>query len=255
MAPPSQDRAVTGTSGDAVVLALLQTGHLTGEDLIRLARQADKPPAPDHAAFTPMVEASCPVTSLRTYKTTFRRLTNAFGDVPVDAVEAADLDSLLHQIVAAAHERGHADGSGAARGFIHGARFYYRQAVRHRHRSDNPALALALPARRRRIRRALTQQELGDLYRVAASGGSDPALDLLLLDFHRETAARRGGALGLRICDLALMRPSVLLREKGGHEREVPASPELLHRLVAHARARGAVGSNDQVLRYPPVCR
>lgn len=64
---------MTAASGDAVVLAPSAAGHLTGEDLVRLAQQADKPPAPDHAACTPSVEASCPGTSLRTYNTTARR--------------------------------------------------------------------------------------------------------------------------------------------------------------------------------------
>ena len=64
------------------------------------------------------------------------------------------------------------------------------------------------------------------------SGGTDPILDMLILDFHRETAAQWAVRLQLRTSDLNLNRGSVLLREKYGHEREVPASRELLYRIT-----------------------
>ena len=76
---------MTGSSGDAVVLALLQAGHLSSEDLLQPARQVRAAPAPDHETFAPVLE-------------------------------------LCTTIVHAAHARGHSDGSGAARGFGQGAR-------------------------------------------------------------------------------------------------------------------------------------
>jgi hypothetical protein len=43
---------------------------------------------------------------------------------------------------------------------------------------------------------------LVEINQAAATTGDDPELDMLLLRLHTETACRRGGALGLRPCDL-----------------------------------------------------
>ncbi len=85
-----------------------------------------------------------------------------------------------------------------------------------------------------------------DVYRVVLETSRDPQFDLLLLDFHRETAARRAGAVALRLTDINVSRPSVLLREKGGHEREVPASRVSLTRVLAIAGERGATSRSQQ---------
>ena len=107
-----------------------------------------------------------------------------------------------------------------------------------------------MPARRRRVRRALSSEELTEVYRIVGSTGNDPVLDLLILDFHRETAARMGGALQLRLCDINPSRGSVLLREKYGHEREVPASQQLLDRLLHLNAQRSTSHSAEAILRY-----
>ncbi len=62
--------------------------------------------------------------------------------------------------------------------------------------SENPAARAAKPRRLRSTRRALPDDRLEELCRVAASTGDDPALDSLLLRLHIETACRRGGCAG-----------------------------------------------------------
>ena len=104
----------------------------------------------------------------------------------------------------------------------------------------NPAAAMRTPPRNRRARRALEGWEMAEIAQCTGLHSADPELDLLLLSFHRETAARQGGALGLRIGDIRLDRPSVLLLEKGNKEREVPASTTLLRRMLSLASDRGA---------------
>jgi integrase len=58
------------------------------------------------------------------------------------------------------------------------------------------------PRRPASRRRGFSDEELSQLFEVTRSGGDDPVLDSLLLRFHLETGARRGGALALRRRDL-----------------------------------------------------
>ena len=153
--------------------------------------------------------------------------------------------SLLKQTRAS----GRSDGTGAVRGFISAARFWYALAVKHGYRSDNPARLLTMPARRRQVRRALTEEELRDLYRVVGGTGNDPVLDLLLLDFHRETAARMGGALTLRVCDV---NPCPRL---GPYGRSTATnakflSPALIDQCLTHAKQRAVASNSDTLFRY-----
>ena len=91
---------------------------------------------------------------------------------------------------------------------------------------------------------------MAQIIETAGSTGNDPVLDLLLLRFHLETAARRGGALALRPRDLDPEQCLVQLREKGGTSRWQPVSPSLMEGLQAHADQRFADEPDDQLLRY-----
>lgn len=118
---------------------------------------------------------------------------------------------------------------------------------------ENPALAVRKPRRRDSNRHGLADGQLQALYAVTAGGGNDPHLDLLLVRFHLETGARRGGAVALRLRDLDLTNQRLLLREKGDTQRWQPVSRTLLLALRAHAEVRGAVQPEDPVLRYLPT--
>lgn len=238
------------TPSEALLLAMINSGQLDRDRIEALLKGVESPPAPTHTAFFPIVLNAAPDSSARTYKTGFKRLVAHFGATPISAVHINELDEMCSSLLKATRASGRADGTGAVRGFISAARFWYGLAVKHGYRTDNPARQLTMPARRRRVRRALTEDELNDLYRVVGGTGNDPALDLLLLDFHRETAARMGGALTLRVCDVNPARSSVLLREKYGHEREVPLSPSLIRQCLAHAEQRAVASSADTLFRY-----
>ncbi|MFZ1654020.1 MAG: tyrosine-type recombinase/integrase [Candidatus Nanopelagicales bacterium] len=235
--------------GAEVVLALLRAGQITLSDLEVLQTKGEPAARRSHLENYERALAECPRASLSTYKTNFRRLAERFGDAGVDAVTSAELSVLGSEIHAKSVANG-GIGIGAESSFIHAARFFYRVAITDGVLHDNPAATLEMPRRRRRVRRALSESELRDIYRTVMETSQDPTLDILLLDFHRETAARRGGAVALRLCDINVARKSVLLREKGGHEREVPASRALLTRVVDLAHRRHATSSQDGAFRY-----
>ena len=231
-----------------IVRALLESGELSAAQLAELLKPNQLREVPTHFRFLEMVELEVPPSSASTYRTGFRRLVAAYGDRPLDEVSSGDLSLLASKVLAEVRAKGNVDGSGAVRNLVHSARFFYKIAIVHGHLRENPALGMALPGKRRRARRALSVNELADVYAVVTATGDDPVLDSLLLDFHRETAARRGGACSLRLCDLQPDRPSVLLREKNGNEREIPASPDLLNRIrvLASERDRG----HDEVAAF-----
>jgi hypothetical protein len=85
------------------------------------------------------------------------------------------------------------------------------------------AWAMAKPRRLPSTPRALTPQELMAITDTARTIGNDVILDTLLLRLHTETAARRGGALALRLMDLDTEHCMVLLREKGDAIHRQPA--------------------------------
>ncbi len=97
---------------------------------------------------------------------------------------------------------------------------------------------------------ALPDHRLDELSQVAASTGNDPALDMLLLRLHMETACRRGGALALVPSDLDPEQCLIRLHEKGETIRWQPVSPTLMAHLIAHGQSRGGLGSGQRLLRY-----
>ena len=181
-----------------VLSALLASGVITHEDLRAALTTSPAISIPTHAEFAPIVEATCSPGSVRTYRTTFRRLVAAFGPQPLDTVDAAALQALAMRVRAEAARRG-GTGVGAEEGFIRAARRFYATAEASGHIRTNPALRVAYTRRNPRVRRALTGDELESLYSAVIQTSNDPQLDLLLLDFHRATACRQGGATSLRI--------------------------------------------------------
>lgn len=240
---------MTNTPAFDVVLALLNSGQITHEQIDALRAAAPSRASRTHGEHFDHALHECPPASLSTYKTNFRRLSERFGDKALCEVSTAELEALANEIREQCIRDG-GIGIGAQTSFVHGARFYYRIAVKDGVLDINPAAALVLPRKRRRVRRALTEVELTEIYQIVLETSQDALLDLMLLDFHRETAARRGGAVALRLADINLPRMSVLLREKGGHEREVPVSVALLERMMQTAARRGARRPGDAVFRY-----
>jgi hypothetical protein len=92
-------------------------------------------------------------------------------------------------------------GRSAAEHLISALRCLYRRAVADGYldAADNPAAKVAKPRRLPSTRRAIGDVRLAEINDVAARTGDDPALDILLIRLHTETACRRGGALSLRV--------------------------------------------------------
>ncbi len=196
-------------------------------------------------------------------------LVDRFGDRRLDQVRAGDIEALAvakrEAVVAREDERQDklADqglagaprrtGRGAERNLLEAARRFFAIAVNDRLIADNPALRIPLPPRGKPGARSLRPDQLTSLWATVVSGGDDPELDGLIVWFHLETGARRGGALELRIRDLKQDACTITLYEKGKHgkvERPQPVSRALMDALTAHARARGAGRPGDAVFHY-----
>jgi integrase len=65
-----------------------------------------------------------------------------------------------------------------------------------------------------------------------------------------ETACRSGGLLRLQVGDIDSKQCLVRFHEKGGKSRKQPVSPELAEALLAFAKSRGSVHSDDPVFRF-----
>ncbi|HEX5596432.1 MAG TPA: site-specific integrase [Micromonosporaceae bacterium] len=208
---------------------------------------------PTLAEYLPHVVAAAGPGARRTYGTYWNRMAVAWGERPLDAIAASDIEAMQRQIAATAQSRRNSrSGRHAGEHVIAAARAIYNRAI-----ADGLIDAAASPAHRvvkpRRLpstRRALTSDELEQINLAARSSGNDVILDAILLRLHTETACRRGGALGLRLADLDTDRGLVRLTEKGATLRWQPITLDLAAHLDEHAHARGAVLPTDPLLRY-----
>ncbi|MEV6848866.1 site-specific integrase [Actinoplanes sp. NPDC051411] len=183
----------------------------------------------------------------------WNRIKAVWGNRRIDEptpLEIADLAAQAQQnAIVRSNSKG---GRSAAEHVISALRCMYHYAVADRiiSEADNPALRVSKPRRLISNRRALDSASLTEIIEITGSTGNDPDLDLLLIRFHLETAARRGGALAVRPRDLDPEQSLVQLREKGGTTRWQPVSPSLMASLQAHGQQRFADDPDDQLLRY-----
>jgi integrase len=210
-------------------------------------------PVPTVREYLPTVEAAASRGTKGTYGTYWRLLVRKHGDIRLDAVTTSTLRALARTAQSdAVKRRNSQDGRSAEENCVGALRAFFRCAVEDGLLRENPAAAVPKPSRVPSQRRALTEDELIALDGVTRSGGDDPLLDTLLLRFHAETGARRGGAIALTLRDLDETRLCVRLLEKGGKTRWQPVSPTLFVALREHAEARGATAPDEQVFRYRP---
>ncbi|WP_232533721.1 site-specific integrase [Plantactinospora sp. KBS50] len=211
------------------------------------------PGLPTLAEYLPQVIAAAGPGAHRTYGTYWRRMAAAWGDRPLDAVAASDIEAMQREIAATARSRRNSrNGRHAGEHVIAAARAIYNRAIADRliDATASPAHRVLKPRRLPSTRRALTPDELEEINLAARTSGNDLILDSLVLRLHTETACRRGGALGLRLTDLDTSRGLVRLTEKGATLRWQPITLDLATHLNEHARARGAVLPTDRLLRY-----
>lgn len=197
----------------------------------------------------------------------YRDLVDEFGDLRLDAVRKADVEAYAvrrrnavlsreEQRQQRLEKRGLAGaprrtGHGAQRNVIEAARRFFQVAVDDGLIASSPVAALTPVARPQRRARALRPGQLEELWHAVISGGDDPELDGLLVWFHLETGARRGGALGLRVRDIKADQCGVVLFEKGDRESAPqPISRQLLEALLHHAHRRGGGQPGDAVFHY-----
>jgi integrase len=234
-----------------VTLADLQVG--AADDASQCPGAARVPTMPTMAEYLPRVAAAAGPGAARTYGSYWTRMAAAWGTRPVDTITASDIEALQRRAVATARKRRTSRGGRhAGEHVVAAARAVFNRAVADGllEAAANPAHRVVKPRRLPSTRRALTPEELEAINLIARTSGNDVILDALLLRLHTETAARRGGILGLRVMDLDAERGLVRLREKGGTQRWQPITLHLADALVEHAHARGAVLPTDTLLRY-----
>ncbi|MEW2475456.1 site-specific integrase [Micromonospora gifhornensis] len=211
------------------------------------------PGLPTLAEYLPQVVAAAGPGTRRTYGTYWQRMAAVWGDRPLDAVAASDIEALQRQAAATARSRRNSrSGRHAGELVIAAARAIYNRAIADGliDPAASPAHRVVKPRRLPSTRRALTPDEMEEINLAARTSGNDVILDALALRLHTETACRRGGALGLRLADLDTGRGLVRLTEKGATLRWQPITLDLAAHLDDHARARGAILPTDRLLRY-----
>jgi integrase len=110
------------------------------------------------------------------------------------------------------------------------------------------------PRRPKTTARAYTAEQLAELWDAAfTSGGSDPELDALIIWFHLESGARRGGALNLTTSYLNWADNRVYLVEKGNKGAWQPVSAALVRALLGHALERGEIALDAPDDELPTV--
>ncbi|GAB3449020.1 tyrosine-type recombinase/integrase [Actinophytocola sediminis] len=208
---------------------------------------------PTFGAYVPIVATSVSDATRGTYGPYWNRIVTHWRDLEL----TTPTPSMIKQLAEVTRQnvvirRNARNGRGAVELLIAALRCIYQHAtddgIIEAH--QNPALKVRKPPRMPSGRFALPADRLDEIHRTAGQTGNDPELDSLLLRFHEETAARRGGALALQTpYDLDVDQCLVQLHEKGGTTRWQPVSPTLMQSLLCHGEQRGA-SHGDRILRY-----
>jgi site-specific recombinase XerC len=230
---------------------LLEKMGLSPTDL--LAASGPLLEAPAFAEYIPRVSRAVSPGTRRVYGTYWNRVIQAWGPRPITSVTPLEVGQFAEQVkINVVQRRNARGGRGAAEHLIAALRCMYKYAVADGILTEdqNPAARVPKPRRLRSTRRALPDNRLEELSKVATTTGDDPALDALLLRLHTETACRRGGALALMPDDLDPEHCLVRLNEKGETMRWQPVSPTLMSHLITHGETRGGLESGQRLLRY-----
>ncbi len=219
---------------------LLAEAEALGVELADLVAAGKPSSLPTLAAFIESIAPTFADATAATYWPYWRLAIVRFGDEPIAAVGLGDLHVVVSDAVARAKKnRANSTGRSSAETCIAALRAVFRRAIDSGLIRVNPAAALPRPTRVRSRRRALSDLELGEVIDAIRTTSTDPQLDLLLVRFHLETGARRGGAINLTVADLDDRRSTVWLREKNDSEREQPLSPTTMRLIRTHAAQRG----------------
>lgn len=241
----------SGTSAELDVARLVL--KQLGLDLSALVSSASLRTLPTFDTYIPIVAGAVSGGTRQTYIPYWDRIRNHWGPRQLNEPTPSEIKQLAEVVRQSVVVRRNArDGRGAVELFVAALRCIYRHAIDDEliHEDENPAGKVRKPHRLPSGRYSLPANRVREVNRTAATTGNDPALDSLLLRFHEETAARRGGALALRTPhDLDPDQCLVHLHEKGGTDRWQPVSPTLMAALQAHGEFRGAP-HGGQLFRY-----
>jgi len=245
---------MTNTNPEAArkMLEALSAMGLSIDDLVTAGRTVSRPQM-TVAEYLPKVRDAATDGKKQTYATYWRLLADQHGDVPLSDIKTSTLQTLsLYAKTHAVQRSNSRNGTSAQESCVSAMRCFFALAEADGLIEKSPAAALKKPTRQPSDRRAFSDEEVVTLYNVTSTGGDDPVLDTLLLRFHLETGARRGGALSLRRRDLNVARQCIRLREKNEKLRWQPISKTLLDALFEHCDARGALTPQDAVFRHRP---
>jgi integrase len=104
-----------------------------------------------------------------------------------------------------------------------------------------------------RISRFMLQEQDLDLVWRAARSRTDPELAWLVLNFIRETAARRGAVINLNLGDIHWSESTATLRTKGGTSPTVIVSGDTLAEIAHRAIQQGWDGKLDSRAKRTPA--
>jgi hypothetical protein len=162
-------------------------------------QRAQRPAVPTVADLRASGGAAAGPGAQRAYGTYWQRMAIGWGDRPLDAVAASDVETMQPQMAATARSRRNSrHGRHAGERVVAAARALFNRAIADGlvDAGASPAHRVAKPRRLPNTRRVLTPDELEEINRVARTSGNDVVLDALPLRLHTETACRRDGALG-----------------------------------------------------------
>lgn len=220
---------------------LLAEAEALGVELADLIAAGKPSSQPTLAAFIESIAPTFADATAATYWPYWRLAIVRFGDQPIAAIDVGDLHLVVAEAVARAKKsRPKSTGRSSAETCVAALRAVFRRAHDSGLIRANPAAVLPRPSRVRSRRRALSDTELGELIDAIRTTSTDPHLDLLLVRFHLETGARRGGAVNLTVADLDDRRSTAWLHEKNDSEREQPVSPSTMGLIRAHATERNS---------------
>lgn len=234
----------------AAARLLLQRMGISPSELIEFERRVT---ATSLRELVSTVSSVVPEGSRKAYAPYWRKALKAWPDAEVGEILQTDVVWFIqHAKESAVVRRSSRGGHVAAEHAYAALRCLFRYAVGNRLLTpwDDPTAEVTKPRRLPPNRRALQPELVEEIVEVASTTGDDPPLDALLMRTHLETAARRGGALALRLCDLDPDQCQILLHEKAGSSRWQPVSPTLMTALQEHAHLRGAQDPHSNVLRY-----
>ncbi|MEV2225446.1 site-specific integrase [Nocardia vinacea] len=222
----------------ATAQALLERLGVSLDDLVtnRSPRQT-----PTFAQYIPTVYAAMHAGRTRdNYHTYWKKLLRVWPERHIDEPTVSELKQFIEMVrnerLVRRTDRG---GHGVARQAVDAVRCLYQHAADDNliAAQTNPAAKLTRPTRLPTRRSAVSNDMLEAIYRVAEAT-RDPALHVLIVRLHTETACRRGGVLALTRHDLDPARCLIRLREKGQKERWQPVSPSLMEALLQHHTQR-----------------